>query len=164
MQEKNVEKKQKEKQELKQKSLSGMKAQHETDKLMEKAVNEANENDDQVDDDAEYYKEEVGEKPDKNLFDEQIRGTKRAFKIPAQYNKDNKRIKLSSKSEGRSEKSKNKTEDKFKSASKFKSKGTKKVGGRGNHPKYGWRNQEGNDDKSFKNKKANVKHIKKNKK
>lgn len=64
----NIKKKEKQKDELKQKSLEGMqkKAKTENDILMQKAVKESMEGTEmQDDDDVEYYRQEVGEEPDK---------------------------------------------------------------------------------------------------
>lgn len=54
------------KQQLKEKALKGMnKGKSETDVMMKKAVNEANaERANEQDDDKEYYRKEVGEEPD----------------------------------------------------------------------------------------------------
>lgn len=66
-QEDNKQKKEAKKEEHKQKSLKGMKRQRsENDILMQKAVREANEgNQVEEDDDAQYYRDEVGQEPDK---------------------------------------------------------------------------------------------------
>lgn len=70
MQDDNKKVKDAKKMELKEKSLKGMqKGRTQTDELMKKASREAN---DEVpvpdDDDAQYYKEEVGEEPDKGIY------------------------------------------------------------------------------------------------
>ncbi|KAF2903948.1 hypothetical protein ILUMI_02232 [Ignelater luminosus] len=70
IQEANKKRKEDEKKELKQKSLKGMqKEKSETDIIMQKASKEANEEAAaEDDDDREYYRQEVGEEPDKELF------------------------------------------------------------------------------------------------
>lgn len=70
IQEQNKQRKEEEKQVLKEKSLKGMqKGRSETDLMMQKVVNEANAEDQQADDDdKEYYREEVGEEPDEGCF------------------------------------------------------------------------------------------------
>ncbi|VVD00126.1 unnamed protein product [Leptidea sinapis] len=71
-QEENVKKKQKQKEELKQKSLEGIKKKMETtenQRLMELAAAESqNAEYEQDDDDADYYRQEVGAEPEKDLF------------------------------------------------------------------------------------------------
>jgi len=79
VQEANKKRKEAEKNDLKQKSLKGMqKTKSETDVIMQKATKEANaEAPAEDDDDAEYYRQEVGEEPDKDLFMGARTGTKR---------------------------------------------------------------------------------------
>lgn len=62
----NTKKKEEKKADLKQKCLDGMKKKTETDILMSKASKEAyNETRMEDDDDAEYFRKEVGEEPDR---------------------------------------------------------------------------------------------------
>jgi len=79
LQEANKQRKEAEKDELKQKALKGMqKEKLEADKIMRKASKEANmEVPAADDDDVEYYRQEVGEEPDKDLFMSAQTGTKR---------------------------------------------------------------------------------------
>lgn len=69
LQEANKKEKEVKKQELKEKSLKGMqKGKTQTDALMKKATEEANrEAPPEEDNDAQYYKEEVGVEPDKGI-------------------------------------------------------------------------------------------------
>ncbi|XP_075975962.1 brix domain-containing protein peter pan [Anticarsia gemmatalis] len=73
-QEENVKRKQQEKEDLKQKAIEGMKKKKEiteSQRLMELANAEsqhANMDQDDVEDDADYYRQEVGEEPEKDLF------------------------------------------------------------------------------------------------
>ncbi|CAB3235247.1 unnamed protein product [Arctia plantaginis] len=73
-QEENVQRKQKEKENLKQKAIEGMKKKKdvtESQRLMELANAEsqhANMDQDADEDDADYYRQEVGEEPEKDLF------------------------------------------------------------------------------------------------
>ncbi|KAI4457393.1 peter pan-related [Holotrichia oblita] len=92
IQNENQKKKEAIKQELKEKSLKGMrKNETETDRLLKKTAEEARI--EEQDDDVEYYKEEVGEAPDRDLFtNSQKTGTKRPPKTFHNYK--NKRIKL----------------------------------------------------------------------
>lgn len=67
IQNENTKKKEAVKQELKEKSLKGMrKNETETDRLLKKTAAEAQT--EQQDDDVEYYKEEVGEAPDRGKY------------------------------------------------------------------------------------------------
>ncbi|XP_046488057.1 protein Peter pan [Neodiprion pinetum] len=88
VQEENKKKKEAMKEEEKQKSLKGMKKQRsESDVLMHKAAKESYE-DNQVeeDDDAQYYREEVGQEPDKDLFSGRPKtGDKRPNSYPVKY-------------------------------------------------------------------------------
>ncbi|PSN30520.1 Suppressor of SWI4 1 [Blattella germanica] len=68
IQEENVKQKIKKKEELKQKSLKGMR-KSENELEMQKALLESETNENENDDDAEWYRKEVGEEPDKDLFD-----------------------------------------------------------------------------------------------
>lgn len=70
IQEANKKTKEVQKQELKEKSLKGMqKGQTQTDILMKKATAESNQEAPvEEDDDAQYYKDEVGEEPDKGIM------------------------------------------------------------------------------------------------
>lgn len=72
-QEENVKRKQKEKEDLKQKAIEGMKKKKEvteSQRLMELANAESQhaDMDQDVEDDADYYRQEVGEEPEKDLF------------------------------------------------------------------------------------------------
>lgn len=78
VQEENAKRKEENKKQLKEKSMKGMK-KLEGDKSIRK---ESNENTEEiVDDDAEYYREEVGEEPDKDLFTKKpsFKRTKKQF-------------------------------------------------------------------------------------
>ncbi|XP_019865183.2 protein Peter pan [Aethina tumida] len=79
IQEQNTKLKEQQKLEMKEKSLKGMqKGKSETDILMSKSTREANQEVPvEEDDDREYYKEEVGEEPDQDLFTSSHSGTKR---------------------------------------------------------------------------------------
>ncbi|KAK9758618.1 Brix domain [Popillia japonica] len=91
IQNENTKKKEAVKQELKEKSLKGMrKNETETDRLLKKTAAEAQT--EQQDDDVEYYKEEVGEAPDRDLFTNSQTGSKRPAKTFHTYK--NKRMKL----------------------------------------------------------------------
>ncbi|OWR49457.1 Suppressor of SWI4 1 protein, partial [Danaus plexippus plexippus] len=66
----NIKRKEKEKEELKQKALEGIKKKQEmteNQRLMELAAAETQDND-QDEDDADYYRQEVGEEPEQDLF------------------------------------------------------------------------------------------------
>ncbi|KAI8421208.1 hypothetical protein MSG28_008272 [Choristoneura fumiferana] len=90
-QEENIKRKQREKDELKQKALEGIKKKKEgteSQRLMELAAAESQDAgaSDDADDDAEYYRKEVGAEPDKDLFsaprkrkadDDSVRGFKK---------------------------------------------------------------------------------------
>lgn len=66
MQEQNKQRKEEEKQQLKEKALKGMqKEKSESGVEMQTATGEANGDED---DDKEYYRQEVGEEPDKGYF------------------------------------------------------------------------------------------------
>ncbi|KAL0831782.1 hypothetical protein ABMA28_001320 [Loxostege sticticalis] len=80
-QEENVKRKQQQKEELKQKSLEGIKKKKEvteSQRLMELAAAESQnaEMDQDEDDDADYYRKEVGAEPEKDLFTEKTRKRK----------------------------------------------------------------------------------------
>ncbi|XP_014208965.1 protein Peter pan [Copidosoma floridanum] len=69
-QEENKNAKEKKKQEHKEKSLQGIKRKREKDILMQKIAKESYEaNKSDEDDDAQYYRDEVGQEPDKELFE-----------------------------------------------------------------------------------------------
>ncbi|KAJ8974645.1 hypothetical protein NQ317_019881 [Molorchus minor] len=85
IQEENVKAKEKAKEEQKDRSLKGMrKGQPEPDVHLNKASEETQ----LEDDDREYYRQEVGEEPDKYLFSARNTGVKRKFE--ASYNKSKK--------------------------------------------------------------------------
>ncbi|XP_033229933.1 protein Peter pan isoform X2 [Belonocnema kinseyi] len=76
-QEENKKKKERKKEQAKEKSLKGMqKKKKETDILMHKIAKESNEGDKEEDDDSQYYRDEVGEEPDKELFDGSVKKRK----------------------------------------------------------------------------------------
>ncbi|XP_026330458.1 protein Peter pan [Hyposmocoma kahamanoa] len=81
-QDENIKRKEREKEELKQKALEGIKKkkeQTEAQRLMELAAAESQhtvEDNDQEDDDAEYYRKEVGAEPEHDLFTENPRKRK----------------------------------------------------------------------------------------
>lgn len=79
IQEDNKKKKEIQKQEHKEKSLKGIQKKRESDILLQKIAKESAENKVEEDDDVQYYREEVGEEPDKDLFQTKI-GTKRPHK------------------------------------------------------------------------------------
>ncbi|XP_072755847.1 protein Peter pan [Anoplolepis gracilipes] len=85
IQEDNKKKKEIQKQEHKEKSLKGIQKKRESDMLLQKIAKEsAAETKLEEDDDAQYYREEVGEEPDKDLFQTKI-GTKRSHKHVIKY-------------------------------------------------------------------------------
>ncbi|KYM92883.1 Suppressor of SWI4 1 like protein [Atta colombica] len=80
LQEENKKKKEVQKQEHKEKSLKGIRKKRENDMLLQKIAKESTEKSElEEDDDAQYYREEVGEEPDKDLFQTKT-GTKRPHK------------------------------------------------------------------------------------
>ncbi|KYQ46665.1 Suppressor of SWI4 1 like protein, partial [Trachymyrmex zeteki] len=84
-QEENKKKKEAQKQEHKQKSLKGIQKKRENDMLLQKIAKESIEKSKlEEDDDAQYYREEVGEEPDKDLFQTKT-GTKRPHKHIMRY-------------------------------------------------------------------------------
>ncbi|XP_011493967.1 PREDICTED: protein Peter pan [Ceratosolen solmsi marchali] len=92
IQDENKLKKEAKKQELKEKSLKGIHKKRESDILMQKIAKEsyeANKSDD--DDDAQYYRDEVGEEPDSDLFKRTIKN-KRSYSHFEKYK--NKKIKV----------------------------------------------------------------------
>ncbi|GAB1869587.1 Protein Peter pan [Camponotus japonicus] len=91
IQEENKRKKEIEKQEHKEKSLKGIQKKRENDMLLQKIAKESAEESKLEDDDVQYYREEVGEEPDKDLFQTKI-GTKRPQKHIIKYK--SKKIKL----------------------------------------------------------------------
>lgn len=86
LQEENKKKKETRKQEHKEKSLKGIeKKKRENDVLLQKIAKESTEKSElEEDDDAQYYREEVGEEPDKDLFQTKV-GTKRPHKHIMRY-------------------------------------------------------------------------------
>ncbi|GJQ69510.1 hypothetical protein Trydic_g6610 [Trypoxylus dichotomus] len=91
IQDENTKKKEEVKQKLKEKSLKGMrKNETETDRLLKETAKEAQT--EEQDNDVEYYRQEVGEDPDKDLFTNSHSGTKRPAKTFHNYK--NKRMKL----------------------------------------------------------------------
>lgn len=148
-QEENIKKKQKEKEELKQKSLEGIKKKKEStesQRLMELAAAESQNNDQDMeeDDDADYYRQEVGAEPEKDLFtpntskkrkadDNSVRGFKKMRldkKLKRKYQK-NQDGGQQTKKQGNDKKFQNKD---FKNKNsgdrdKFRNKGQKKVFG-----------------------------------
>lgn len=103
----NIAKKEKEKEEHKQRSLAGMKRKNDNDN--EEKDNDNEENDDEEgekiesdeDDDLDYYRQEVGEEPDKELFDAKPR-KKKSFSISMK-----KRRKLDAMNDEKTKKSRN---------------------------------------------------------
>ncbi|EFN60319.1 Protein Peter pan [Camponotus floridanus] len=91
IQEENKRKKEIQKQEHKEKSLKGIQKKRENDMLLQKIAKESAEESKLEDDDVQYYREEVGEEPDKDLFQTKI-GTKRPQKHIIKYK--SKKIKL----------------------------------------------------------------------
>ncbi|XP_071554789.1 protein Peter pan [Temnothorax nylanderi] len=86
LQEENRKKKDTQKQEHKEKSLKGILKKKENDMLLQKIAKESAEtNEVEEDDDAQYYREEVGEEPDKDLFCQAKVGTKRPHKHIMRY-------------------------------------------------------------------------------
>ncbi|XP_076163615.1 brix domain-containing protein peter pan [Ptiloglossa arizonensis] len=76
------------KEEHKEKSLKGMRKKTESEILLKKIANESVEKSIvEEDDDAQYYRDEVGEEPDKDLFENKIgtKGTKRSKNFPPKY-------------------------------------------------------------------------------
>lgn len=84
IQEENKRKKEIQKQEHKEKSLKGIQKKRENDMLLQKIAKESAEESKLEDDDVQYYREEVGEEPDKDLFQTKI-GTKRPQKHIIKY-------------------------------------------------------------------------------
>lgn len=68
VQEENKKKKELQKQEHKEKSLKGMQKKKENEVLLQKIAKESIEESNVVDDDAQYYRDEIGEEPDKGNF------------------------------------------------------------------------------------------------
>ncbi|KAG8238449.1 hypothetical protein J437_LFUL002906 [Ladona fulva] len=129
-QEKNVKRKEQEKEVHKKKSLKGMN-KLETDLLMKKAVEEGKQWED--DDDAEWYRKEVGKEPDRDLFgDGPKKGLKRK-KEPAPWMK-RKKQKLENEN-NRSTAPKNRSK-RNKSMPNEKSKRTKNFPANANHKKF----------------------------
>ncbi|XP_014470914.1 PREDICTED: protein Peter pan [Dinoponera quadriceps] len=85
-QEENKKKKELQKQEHKEKSLKGIqKKKKESEILLQKIAKESAENNElEEDDDAQYYRDEVGEEPDEDLFKAKT-GTKRTHKHTMRY-------------------------------------------------------------------------------
>ncbi|CAH1975407.1 unnamed protein product [Acanthoscelides obtectus] len=96
IQEENKKKKEELKAQLKEKSIKGQKEKSElrvvTSEQKEEMKIDKNqeENAEVEDDDREYYREEVGEEPDKDLFSSRPGGYKRKFRPPAYGNKKRK--------------------------------------------------------------------------
>lgn len=85
IQEENKKKKELQKQEHKEKSLKGMEKKKESELLMRKIAKESvEETNVEEDDDAQYYREEVGEEPDEDLFEKKV-GEKRPKKFTSKY-------------------------------------------------------------------------------
>ncbi|XP_066581177.1 protein Peter pan [Prorops nasuta] len=95
IQEENKKRKEIKKEEHKEKSLQGIKKKKESDILIQKIAKESQEqNPLEDDDDAQYYREEVGQEPDKDLFATKI-GIKRTRKFTPNYKA--KKVKFSNK-------------------------------------------------------------------
>ncbi|XP_029662324.1 protein Peter pan [Formica exsecta] len=85
IQEENKRKKEIQKEEHKEKSFKGIQKKRESDMLLQKIAKESTaESKLEKDDDVQYYREEVGEEPDKDLFQTKI-GTKRPHKHMLKY-------------------------------------------------------------------------------
>ncbi|EFN84610.1 Protein Peter pan [Harpegnathos saltator] len=84
IQEDNKKKKEEQKQEHKEKSLKGIQKKRESEMLLEKIAKESTENNEVEDDDAQHYRDEVGEEPDEDLFKTKV-GTKRIRKHAMRY-------------------------------------------------------------------------------
>ncbi|KAK2575632.1 hypothetical protein KPH14_011895 [Odynerus spinipes] len=85
VQEENKKKKEMKKEEHKEKSLKGMKKKKESDILLQNIAKESREATNiEEDDDAQYYRDEVGEEPDKELFEGKV-GQKRQHKFLPRY-------------------------------------------------------------------------------
>ncbi|CAL7952386.1 unnamed protein product [Xylocopa violacea] len=83
IQEENKKKKELQKQEHKEKSLKGMQKRKESEALLKKIAKESVEMTNiEEDDDAQYYRDEVGEEPDKDLFERKIGEKSRKKFIP----------------------------------------------------------------------------------
>ncbi|PIK38835.1 putative suppressor of SWI4 1-like [Apostichopus japonicus] len=155
MQEQNVKKKQQQKEEHKQKSLAGnVKKQEEEGEGGEGAAEEKD-----VDDDMEYYRQEVGEEPDPDLFPKKNRAAtggplKRRASHPMRGGMQNKRYKTGTKgSEGNfgSKGSEGRFGSKGRSEGKFASKGSEgKFGSKGrSEGRFGSKGSEGKFDMTF---------------
>ncbi|CAH0558810.1 unnamed protein product [Brassicogethes aeneus] len=125
IQEQNLKAKDQVKQDLKEKSLKGMqKGKSETDILIRKSLKEANE---QMpmheDDDREYYREEVGEEPDQDLFTSRhTGGTKRPGSFQSH---NNKRPRMDNDNNDSSSFKKSRFDNKFEGKDRFKKGGGK---------------------------------------
>ncbi|XP_034186865.2 brix domain-containing protein peter pan [Osmia lignaria lignaria] len=84
VQDENKKRKELQKQEHKEKSLKGMVKKKESEVLMQKIAKESVEGNNIEDDDAQYYREEVGEEPDDDLFEKKV-GEKRPKKFTPKY-------------------------------------------------------------------------------
>ncbi|XP_078051063.1 brix domain-containing protein peter pan isoform X2 [Augochlora pura] len=85
IQEQNKRRKDKEKEEHKEKSLKGIQKKKESELIMQRLAKESvEENTVEEDDDAQYYRDEVGEEPDKDLFQKKV-GEKRPKKFAPKY-------------------------------------------------------------------------------
>ncbi|XP_012285646.1 protein Peter pan [Orussus abietinus] len=82
--EKNRQDKDIKKEQDKERSLKGMQKRKENDVLMQKLAKEANEENNVEDDDVQYYREEVGQEPDKDLFSRSS-GKKRPLNYAPRY-------------------------------------------------------------------------------
>ncbi|XP_076754602.1 brix domain-containing protein peter pan [Xylocopa sonorina] len=83
IQEENKKKKELQKQEHKEKSLKGMQKKKESETLLKKIAKESVEvTNIEEDDDVQYYRDEVGEEPDKDLFERKIGEKSRKKFIP----------------------------------------------------------------------------------
>lgn len=84
IQEENKKRKELQKQEHKERSLKGIQKKKESEILLQKIAKESVEENNIEDDDAQYYRDEIGEEPDKDLFERKV-GNKRLQKFTSKH-------------------------------------------------------------------------------
>lgn len=100
VQEENKRKKELRKEELKEKSMKGIRKKKESELMLQKIAKESREENRIEDDDVQYYREEVGEEPDKDLFERKTE-RKRPQKYQSRYKKA-KKARVSESNDGES--------------------------------------------------------------
>ncbi|XP_077288849.1 brix domain-containing protein peter pan [Arctopsyche grandis] len=166
VQNENVKQKEVMKEEHKKKSLDGIKKKKEkteTQRLMEMAAAESLRESGgmEEDDDAEYYRQEVGEEPEYDLFTKKSDNRKRRqpsddtkLRVPKKKVKFDESVKKEYRSAGSSKDNRN--SGKFKKrndSTKPDRDGKKWKGGRSGHPKYGWKARNAEDEQDNKSSK-----------